>query len=607
MSSGTVHEEVLGAAASRKDDLFQRADGGRVEITYGAARETVLRAARGLVALGLRRGDRVAIVAENSPRWLHADLAVLAAGGIDVPRGATAPEREVAAIVRHADCRLAFVENAAVLTRTGSALADVKTLILLEGDAPGDTRALTFERLLEMGEAEVELPQTGPDDVATLVYTSGTTGEPKGVTLLHRNIVSNIRALHDVLPIGSGQVLLSLLPTWHMYERTVEYFVATRGAVIAYPDLKRLRKDLGSERPHLMVSVPRVWEKLHDGVLDALRGAPMARRLLGDLALRGSLVFTRARRALAGLSADTVDASPLSRLARLPGLFAWPLHLLARPTVHAKIRSATGGRLLAAVSGGAAMPPHVDLFFSAAGVTLLVGYGLTETSPVLTVRRLDRNVLGTIGVALAGTELRVVDPTSGEVLANGAVGALEARGPQVMKGYWEDAAATSRVLSRDGWFATGDLVSLTGRGDVVFCGRAKDTIVLAGGENVEPEALEQAARASPCVDQIVVVGQDRKTLGALVWPNADAVNRALGTQTPTAEAVLALLRTELDARVCPAAGFRPWERLQRVALLPGQLTPEAGTLTATLKTRRAEVARRHADLIEAMYAQGRPV
>ena len=600
---GTIHGEVLASARRHGAREFQRRRRGGEAHSYADVARDVERGARGLRALGLRPGDRVALVAENCPRWLHADLAVLAAGAIDVPRGVTAGEREVEAIARHSGARIAILENAAALRKYGPALAGIERMVLLEGDPPQGAIATRWEEVLAAGDAADDdrpLPAVSPDDVATLVYTSGTTGNPKGVTLLHRNVVADMQGLTDVLHVTPGDVFLSLLPTWHMYERTVEYFAASRGAVLAYTDLKSLRRDLVEERPHFMASVPRVWEKLHDGIVDALAKRPAAVRALAKASVRGSLAYTENLRALQRRTAESVDRAP-NLLRHGPALALAPLHALARALVHRRVHALLGGRLRAAISGGAALPPYVDRFLDAAGIHVLVGYGLTETAPVVAVRRVERNVLGTIGVPLAGTECRIVDPVTGRVGPPDVPGVLHVRGPQVMRGYWEDPEATARVLDSEGWFDTGDLCRLTSRRDIVFCGRAKDTIVLAGGENVEPEPLEQAALASPLVDQIVVVGQDRKTLGALVWPDADAARAALGAAAVTPEAVLRAVRAELDARVGPRAGFRPWERLQQVALLPEPLSPEQGTMTATLKTRRVEVGRRYAGLIEGMY------
>ncbi len=333
------------------------------------------------------------------------------------------------------------------------------------------------------------------------------------------------------------------------------------------------------------------------GVHDALRKKPPVVRAVAGAALRGSLAFTRARRRSARRDVETLGAglSVPARLRAGAATAAWPLHRLAHALVYRKMHELTGERLLAAFSGGGLLPAHVDDFFDAAGISVLIGYGLTETSPVVAARRLEHNVIGTIGVPIRDTECRVRHTEDGRLLGEDEVGEIEVRGPQVMAGYWQNDAATQAAFTEDGWFRTGDLCRIAAGGHIVFCGRAKDTIVLSGGENVEPEPLEQAALASPLIAQIVIVGQDRRTLGALVWPDPDAAVEF------DPAAVLERVRLELRTRLGPAGGFRPWEAVARVALLPSELSVETGTLTPTLKTRRQVVHGAHAALVDSLY------
>ena len=604
-STPSLPELLLPLLDAGADAPCQRWDAGgpiRAQRTCAALARDVRALARALLALGLQVGDRVGIVSENRPRWLTADLAIMTAGCVGVPRGGQSPVGEVAAILEHAECRVVFVEDAATWARFREVLNGCEHVVLLEGEAPDDG-LLTFDDLLGLGGQDEALPRLSDTAVATLVYTSGTTGRPKGVTLTHRNIVSNVLSLSAVLRIERGHRFLALLPSWHMYERTVEYYALMRGAEISYTDPRRLKDDLVAERPHFLASVPRVWESLHDRVVGGVGALPGPVRWMAQTALRGSLRYRKARNTLSRRTAETAGrASPPRQVAgAAAGMLFWPLHALAGRLVHRRLRAATGGRLQAAISGGGALPAHVDAFFDATGIPVLIGYGLTETSPVVAVRRPERNVLGTIGTPIADTELQL--RPVGEVTAGGVatdVGRLFVRGPQVMQGYWHDPEATAAVLSDDGWFDTGDLVRLTGAGDLVFCGRAKDTIVLRGGENSEPEPLEQAARASPVIEQIVVFGQDRKALGALVWPSNEEVERRLGPN-PASEATLGLIRAELRERVGPNGGFQAWERVPHVGLMPAAMTVENGLSTATLKVKRSVVGERWHTDVEALF------
>lgn len=602
--SRTVDGLLLAALRARGEQPALRSPcqgGERDVVTARGLAEDVTVLAAAWRARGLEPGDRVLFVSENRAEWLAVDLSLLHAGLVTVPRGTTATPDEVATIRAHSGARAAVVEDRAALERYREALVGCDPIVVVEPDdaLPEEVEPLSLLRA-DAADADSVAPVHTGADVATIVYTSGTTGRPKGVTLTHENVVSDVELLVPVLPVAPGDVFLALLPTWHMYERTVEYFALFRGGVLSHTDLRRLRADLRDERPHYLPSVPRVWEKLHDAVVAGVAGRSRPVRELLRWSLRGALRHARAARRARGRAAAVVGRGRglgerirggLTRCALLPA------RVLADRLVFTRLREATGGRLRAAVSGGGALPPHVDEFFDAAGLTVLVGYGLTETSPVVAVRRPTRNVLGTIGTALERTELRLVDPESRQVL-DGGTGVLEVRGPQVMRGYWDDAEATADVLDPEGWFHTGDLCSLTTAGDIVFRGRAKDTIVLTGGENLEPAPLEELVLASPWIEQAVVVGQDRKTPAVLVWPDATTVEAELGT-APDAATVLDRVRTEVRART---RDQRPWERLHRVVLLPEALSVENGLLTATMKVRRPAVALVHAELIDSAYA-----
>ncbi len=577
-------------------------------LTFAAA------AAHGLRKRGLQAGDRVGLWADNSRRWIAADLAIQLAGGINVPRGTDTPEDEIREILAHADVSFVLVHDArtaARLERIRQSLPALREVIVLD---PTGVPGLTFDRLLAEGAGGPSFAELAkairPDDVATIIYTSGTTGRPKGVVLLQKSFAHQLETIPGFLDIGPTDVFLSILPPWHIFERTVEYVCLTQGARLVYTDLRRFKQDLSEKHPTFVPSVPRVWESVHDAVKKALaEGSPMRRSLFGTafaVADRRVRAYDLAR----GMSAEVHPPGLLARAWN--GLVATLLFLpdlLLRSIVFKKIRTLTGGRLRGAVVGGGLMPPHVDRFFRAVGMPVLVGYGLTETAPVLTVRRPTRNVMHTIGVAIPQVELEIRDPVTGLPLPRGGVGVVFTRGPQVMKGYHKDPELTARAIDPNGWFDTGDLGLLTTAGDLCFKGRQKETIVLSGGENVEPSHVESSILPSPYVAQAVVVGQDRKTLAALVCPRAEEIVKrfpALAGVTPaelaTRPEVLALIKEEVGRRTGPDSGLRPFERVTRVALLPEPLSAENGCLTGTLKTKRHEIVKRYASLIEAAYA-----
>ncbi len=586
----------------------------QVTVSLAELLSTAAAVAHGLRKRGLHAGDRVGLWADNSRRWIAADLAIQLAGAINVPRGTDTPEDEVREILVHADVSFVLVHDArtaARLERIRHALPGLREVVVLD---PTGVPGLTFDRLAAEGAGGPTFAELArairPDDVATIIYTSGTTGRPKGVVLLQRSFAHQLEVIPGFLEIGPTDVFLSILPPWHIFERTVEYVCLTQGARLVYTDLRRFKQDLAEKHPTFVPSVPRVWESVHDAVKKALaEGSPLRRRLFGTafaVADRRVRAYDLAR----GLS-ERVEPPGLA-LRAWNGLVAALLFLpdlLLRSIIFKKIRTLTGGRLRGAVVGGGLMPPHVDRFFRAVGMPVLVGYGLTETAPVLTVRRPHRNVLHTIGVAIPQVELEIRDPVTGLPLPRGGVGVVFTRGPQVMKGYHKDAELTARAIDPQGWFDTGDLGCLTQAGDLCFKGRQKETIVLSGGENVEPSHVESAILPSPYVAQAVVVGQDRKTLAALVLPRAEEVAKrlpALAHATPAELAahpeVLALLKEEVSRRTGPGSKLRPFEHVARVALLPEALSVENGLLTGTLKAKRHEIVKRHAGLIDAAYA-----
>jgi long-chain acyl-CoA synthetase len=407
-----------------------------------------------------------------------------------------------------------------------------------------------------------------------------------------------------------------VLPIWHAYERSVEYFLLSCGCRQTYTTLRHFKNDLQRVRPHYMVSVPRLWEAILSGFEDALAAMPPGRQRLLRAALANSRAFHTARRTARDLT--LTPEAPATRLrAQVESLARWPAEALAAAQLWPRMRQQlVGGRLRTAISGGGALAPYVDGFFEAVGIELLVGYGLTETSPVLTCRRQWANRRGSAGQPLAETSLRIVDPESRRTLAIGERGLVLARGPQVMAGYWGKPEATAKVLDGEGWFDTGDLGLLLADGTLVLTGRAKDTIVLSSGENIEPGPLEDALAALPMVEQVMVVGQDRRQLGLLLVPKAEALaawasaQGLLGSKgseageagpVPADPALLKALSREFNRVLAARAGSRPDERLAGVAVV-APFTIENGLLTQTLKQRRDRIAKRDEAAIEALYS-----
>ncbi len=565
-------------------------------ITFARLGADVDTLAAGLLELGLRHGDRVGLIAENRYEWLLIDLALASLGVVDVPRGSDTSPPEMQLILRHSGCRMTFVDEDKTARELLGAADQVPLLerIIVMQDRTEVPGAHALGDLLRSGAKVASAMATrlaaardavAPDDLLTIVYTSGTTADPKGVMLTHRNVLANLQMVRDVLHITAADSFLSVLPAWHMYERIMDYLALATGSQLIYTDRRRIKEDLKEEKPTVFAAVPRIWEMLHDGIVSySLKLEGRNGKLLRS-ALRLSRIVGGGR-----------------------GHFGQRLlHAVLQRLVLKKVLANFGGRLRLCVSGGGALPRHVDETMLGIGLPLLNGYGLTETSPVASLRLPSRNEPGHIGPPMPQTAIEARLP-DGSRCAPEQTGVLWIRGPQVMRGYYENPRKTAEVLTADGWFDSGDLGHVDRRGNVWITGRAKDTIVLAGGENVEPEPIETLIKTSPFVEQAVCVGQDQKGLGALLVPVLDALESRLpreqwGLQNGELRgpALLKLLRDELDRLLVRENGCRPSDRVTKFVVLAEPLTPENGMLTHTLKVRRHVVAARYATSIAAMF------
>jgi long-chain acyl-CoA synthetase len=613
----------------------RQADGSFRSVTYRAWRDRALDLAEALIQLGIGAREHVAILSDNCFEWILADAAILFCGAVDVPRAADITPSEITYILVHADVRVAFVEDAAVLAKVAPLLPrlpGISHLVMMDPSWDGvpdpSVNGQTVLRLSDLENrgallrqcgsrlAEVRIGGIRPGDLFTIIYTSGTTGTPKGVQLTHAAMASQVRNLpFDLTPSDRS---LSILPVWHSFERVFEVISIAAGLETCYTSLRHLGEDLKTVRPTIMASAPRLWEGLYQRVMSGVQKAPPLRRGLFRAARSTAHAVRRARSFFTGQEIDLTGRRTISMaLPALRHALSWlvlilPFLLLDR-IVLSRLRAAVGGRLRGTISGGGALPPHVDAFFNDIGIPVLEGYGLTESCPVLAVRTWERLVIGTVGPAFPDTEIRIVDPADGRILCpdparrdlgRGLRGEIHARGPQIMKGYYKDPEATARVL-RDGWLATGDLGVMTFNDCLRIVGRCKETIVLLGGENVEPLPIESKLLESPLIDQCMVVGQDQKHLGVLVVPSPGGFASAgVAEQDITALAdrpeARVLIQEEIRRLICGENGFKPFERLAALELI-GKPFEVGDELTMTFKLRRHVIAEKYAGLIGGMF------
>lgn len=579
-----------------KDALLSKIEGRYRSISYREYKSRVESASAGLLSLNVGVGDRVAILSENRPEWVIADQAVLALGAVTVPIYPTLTPDQIAYLLNDAGVRVMVVSGAEQLQRVMSIRAEVPSLehvIVLDSEfrTPRGQKALAWSDFLEAGATRIDatreerlrrLEALRPDDLASIVYTSGTTGEPKGAMLTHWNFASNALTAAELMGIRASDVQLSFLPLSHVLERVVNYALMARGVAIAYAEgFDSIPQNLLEVRPTLLAAVPRVLEKVHARTMDNLSREPFARREAFYMALELGEYFHQV------MDADGRVAFPLNAM-----------YQAADRLVFRKFRERLGGRLRLILSGAAPLHAEVGGFFRAAGIPVIEGYGLTETAPVLTLNPVHRPKYGTVGQTIPGVTLMIAP--DGEILA---------KGPNVMKGYWNKEQATREVIDSEGWFHTGDIGAFDSEGYLTIVDRKKELMVLSNGKNVAPQPIENALKGYPLIEQAVLVGEGRNYISALLVPAWEAVERFARERGITYDERAELLdvlaiRERFDAAVAEVnAGLAPFEQIKRYTLVPQEFTQESGELTPSLKVKRRVIAEKYRSQIEGLYVQ----
>jgi len=567
--------------------------------TYRELVEEVGALAAGLQGIGLARGDKIGLISDNRKEWLMCDLAILGLGAADVPRGCDATEGELSYILSWSECAITILENEKQLSKIVTRKAEIPGLnkvVMFDAASPEALKTAkaaglemyTFAEIFEAGkkkratspgEYEAEAAKGKRSDIATIIYTSGTTGEPKGVLLTHGKFLYQTDVLPTIVDCKAGDIWLSVLPVWHSFERILQYVIVSMSDTIAYskPIGAIMLPDFQTIKPQWMASVPRIWESVKDGIFKSIRQAGGSKKALFGFFVGIGESFAYFRNMLLGRLPNFGNRIRILDIIVpiVPLILLAPLRGLGEVLIFKKIKGKLGGKFKAGVSGGGAMPASVDVFFDAIGVQVLEGYGLTETAPVLALRPQRTPVMGTVGPAIEGTELKILDD-AGKDVGRCHKGVVYAKGPQVMAGYYKKPEMTAKVLGSDGWLNTGDLGMLTTAGFLKLTGRAKDTIVLLGGENIEPLPIEQRICDSQYIKQAVVLGQDQHFLAALVVPDQDYITTwAKENNIPIVdyEALLAqpevkeLIDYEINQAVNQKTGFKSFERIFRFELL----------------------------------------
>jgi len=552
-----------------------------LELTYKKMYQLIRYFASGLQSIGLKKGQHVSLFSENSSKWLVADQAVLMCGAVDAVRGSQSPAEELAYIFEHSDSVGLIAENLETIKKLRDLQLNFMVCLSNEYIDPSfkkKYKIYSFSDILQLG-AQHEFVGTDIycDDLATIVYTSGTTGKPKGVMLTHGSLMSQIISLDSMINVSAGKKSLNILPTWHIYERTGEYFFISKGITMVNTNIPNFKKDIKLYKPDYLVAVPRIWEAIHEGVQSELKKSPYIVKKLAEFFLKTGEIHIKSKRVVNGFSLEETE----NKLYALVKMYATlPFYSMGESLIYEKIRSALGDSFKLGVSGGGALAGYLEDFYEIIGVNIIVGYGMTESSPVLTIRSLEHNKRYTAGRALPKTEIKIQN------------GVVFARGPQVMKGYYKDIQATKDVLSEDGWLNTGDLGFIANDNDLVLTGRQKDVIVLSNGENIEPQPLEEVLLKSPYICQVMLVGQDKAHLGALIVPDSELAGYS---------DVNKILKKELKEQIEKRANFRQFERVQCFKVLDEPFSVENGLLTRTMKVKKNAVYEKYRQLVEEMY------
>jgi len=609
-----------------KEEAFQ-------PTTFAELYNEVLFCAAGLQEIGIKRGDHVGFVSDNRKEWLIISFGLHCLGAADVPRGCDSMAEELTYILSFGDCKTAVLENEAQLAKLlplRSKMPELTTFIVIDNHFDkgkysadfGGARVLGYQDMMEKGKAivardgtktmEAEIEQGNLDDLATIIFTSGTTGEPKGVMLTHKNIVHQAVAAPAILNNKPGDIWLTVLPVWHSFERAVQYIALYAGGALAYskPIGKIMLADCQKIHPTYMCSVPRIWEALRAGVYrNAAAGGK--EKVLG-IFVGISAAHEKMKNMLLGrMPQFRRRCIILDKLVSfIPFLLLSPLRGLGNILVFKKVKAMLGGHLKAAISGGAALPDAVDKFFGAAGIIIMEGYGLTESAPVLAVRHFKHPVPETIGPPFTDMEVVIRDPETGVEMKPGQKGVLYARGIQIMKGYYKRPEDTKKIIDSEGWLNTGDVGLKTYKGEIKLTGRAKDTIVLMGGENIEPTPIESKIRESIYIDHAMVLGQDQKYLAALVVPSLENIEAYAKENAITymdtdclvkLPEIRELIQNEITERVNRKTGFRGFEMVFRSAVLSKPFEP-GKELSGKMDYKRHYITEKYKKEIENLFA-----
>ena len=592
------------------------------EISYEKLFEDVLVLSRALSAKKVSKGSKVMFVCDNRYEWMVTDFALISLGAISIPRGCDTPTQELEFILTHSGAEFLIIENEQVYTRHETMLNTLKLKAIFILEAPKVHSLLTNlysyhdllkDRTIHADEIEAFCARKellDEEDVVTLIYTSGTTGIPKGVILTHKNIMYNVEELPPLIALECDDVWVSILPSWHIFERAAEYLSIAKGSCTVYSTIKTFAADLEQYKPTIVATVPRLWESMYTKINTALEKKDPKKAKLFNKLVAISAAYKRADRVLKDELPCFNKRSILftckdKTIAFFKRLLLSPLNAIAQKKL-ALVQEKFGGRLRLAVSGGGALPDFLDTWIDAIGIRIVNAYGMTECAPTIAGRALQCNTFSTLGLPVRGTTLVVVDK-EGDQLGSGEIGEIWVKGAQVMQGYYHNPEENAKSFSEDGFFKTGDLGKLTIKGELVITGRSKEMIVLASGENVDPSRIESTIAMLPFITDAILVGHTKKGLGALIVPDFEKLKEYIAShfdkvvynieQVMEDKQIVAKIKSEMNDLLHQGQGFKPFEKLQNIHFLDQEFKV-GEELTNTFKKKRHVIEKKYKEIID---------
>ena len=573
----------------RPDTLNYKSGGSWISVSSDEMLQRAKSIAAGLHAIGVAPGDRVAILSDSRVEWTLTDAGSIFAGTIDVPIYPTLTPPQVRYILNDSGSSVLFLANREKFDELKDALGEcpqVKHVVFFEPEGVTAAEGLTLAQLEEKGrELEpgvIDRTVAKPDDLATIIYTSGTTGEPKGVMLTHSNLVSNLVDSSGHLSFGEHDIALSVLPLSHVFERQAMYMYLHQGMAVYFAEsLQTIGPNLREVRPTVLVGVPRIFEKIYARIRERAAEAGKVSAALLEWSISVAREYAK----------HVIAHEPVPAFLKLQ-------HWIASKLVFSKWQWAFGGRMRLLVSGGAALPEDLSYIYTGAGIPIVQGYGLTETSPVITTSKIEDIRPGTVGKAIPNVDIRIAED-----------GEIEVRGPNVMQGYYNKPEETRAVFTSDGWFKTGDIGALEKDGFLRITDRKKELFKTSGGKYIAPQPIEQAIKGSRFVNQVVLIGAERKFPAALivpVWEQLESYCKLKGIEVKSRSElchhprIVDLIQRQIDALTPNLAKY---EKIKKVALLENELTIEGGELTPTLKVKRRVIDDKYRDVIEKIYEE----